>query len=309
MSADCIIEHRMKNNADNDDANPESEDDIIQEYGNEVIGREVEIYFLAEDDDDRQGQYYKGTVKDIRSTEDTANDDDGEKVPINEHYIIFDDGDSKWFHLKYYEDVKELCWVGPHPQKDLQKKASLKQAAQDQKAKAVEGDSKKAAALKEGDMNGKVKVKRMKEEELKEEKAKRIKTEKDSKVKVEKIKVDKDSKKAAVKQEDDNPKTRSVKDLIYSANLDNLESITAIIRFMDEIEPGNGYFERLQDNRNEFSSTRRKLRDIAKNKDHPDSRKLSFWVKNKAKGIKPVWKPPNHNILLGVIQLLKNVTK
>ena len=49
-----------------------------------------------------------------------------------------------------------------------------------------------------------------------------------------------------------------------------IDSLTAMIRYMDEQEPGKNYYDRQKDSRGECSGTRAKLRKFAKlNPQHP----------------------------------------
>ena len=77
------------------------------------------------------------------------------------------------------------------------------------------------------------------------------------------------------------------------------KSIDDIIRYMDRLEPDQGYFERQADSRDGCSKTRRKLRIFAdKNMTHPavSHRKRSG-----------SWTPPNKATLDSMIQLLKEM--
>ena len=74
------------------------------EYGEEVIGHGVEIYFL--DSDQRNGNFYQGKVIYVqRGVEDI---DPEEATSYNEHFVVFEDGDSRWFNLKEQEEQNEL---------------------------------------------------------------------------------------------------------------------------------------------------------------------------------------------------------
>jgi hypothetical protein len=77
------------------------------------------------------------------------------------------------------------------------------------------------------------------------------------------------------------------------------KSIDEIIRYMDHLEPDQGYFERQADSRDGCSKTRSKLRIFAnKNPTHPA---VSHWKRSGS------WTPPNKATLDSMIQLLKEM--
>ena len=79
------------------------------------------------------------------------------------------------------------------------------------------------------------------------------------------------------------------------------QSIDAIIRYMDSIEPGAQYFERQADTRNGCSKTRKKLRAFADK--HPSHPAVSFWVATDK------WEPPSEFALAEIVKLLKTMIK
>jgi hypothetical protein len=78
-------------------------------------------------------------------------------------------------------------------------------------------------------------------------------------------------------------------------------SITAIIRYMDVLEPGKHYHQRQQDSRGECSRTRVKLRKFGRS--HPDHPAISFWIRTGS------WTPPDEAALGATIRLLKTMIK
>jgi hypothetical protein len=78
-------------------------------------------------------------------------------------------------------------------------------------------------------------------------------------------------------------------------------SITAIIQYMDVLEPGKQYFQRQQDSRGECSRTRKKLRTFARaNPEHPA---VKHWTRTQS------WTPPDQAALGATIRLLKTMIK
>lgn len=86
-----------------------------------------------------------------------------------------------------------------------------------------------------------------------------------------------------------------------TADLAELESIDAIIRFMDKIEPEKKYFERQMDNRNGCSKIRGKLRKFARKKENKNNDAVVFWLDTNK------WHPRNTEELRAIVQLLTNM--
>ncbi len=93
---------------------------------------------------------------------------------------------------------------------------------------------------------------------------------------------------------DDNVSAR-----IMTADLGKLKSITAIIKFMDEVEPGKKYYKRQEDNKGECSNVRCRLRAYARKHENTGDIAVEHWQKTNH------WAPPTHEALVALIQLIK----
>ena len=115
---------------------------------------------------------------------------------------------------------------------------------------------------------------------------------KSKKAKVEVIEVLSDSESKHEEYSDEDP---------YGTVFEIPASIDAILRFMDEREPGQNYHERQADSRGGCSGTRGKLRKFAnKNPNHPG---VAHWVETKD------WQPPSKASLVALIDLIKTFIK
>ena len=81
------------------------------------------------------------------------------------------------------------------------------------------------------------------------------------------------------------------------ADLSSLDSIDAILRHMDKLEPSQGYFDRQKDSKGGCSGTRGKLRKLAKR--DPSLPGIAHWEKTGK------WAPPDQSTLDALIALLK----
>ncbi len=88
---------------------------------------------------------------------------------------------------------------------------------------------------------------------------------------------------------------------IMTADLKKMNSITAIIKFMDKIEPGQNYYKKQQDKRGECSNMRGKLRAYAKKKENDGDIAVAHWQRTSN------WAPPNHEALVALIDLIKDM--
>jgi len=93
---------------------------------------------------------------------------------------------------------------------------------------------------------------------------------------------------------DDNVSAR-----IMTADLGKLKSITAIIKFMDEVEPGKKYYKRQEDNRGECANIRCRLRAYARKHENTGDIAVEHWQKTE------LWAPPTHEALAALIELIK----
>jgi hypothetical protein len=78
-------------------------------------------------------------------------------------------------------------------------------------------------------------------------------------------------------------------------------SITAIVRYMDELEPDRGWYDRQRDSRGECSILRGKLRRFARS--HPRSLATRHWLETGK------WQPPDGEALSELVGLIKTMIK
>ena len=85
------------------------------------------------------------------------------------------------------------------------------------------------------------------------------------------------------------------------------KSVTAIVKYMDELEPTKKYYARQKDTRNECSKTRKKMRDFARtNPTHPA---VAHWVESGKVQKIGDWQPPDQETLNHMIALIKTMIK
>jgi len=250
-------------------------------YKDEVIGDRVEIAF---EDDRGKTKFYPGTIYKLKmELEDGALD--------IQHFVEFDDGDERWFDLGGEERQGRLRWPS--------KKRKVKEEAK------PEAD---APAAPPSVTPPKKEESEVKQEATREATARKAPPTSVTPAKMQRTKMKEESKKdeypmAPVKDEESSlPSEEHDTQGDSVPVLDPMpKSITAIIHYMDELEPDEDYYRRQADNRGECSKIRKKLRKFAKkNPSHPA---IKYYVETKD------WQPPDEATLNALIDLIKTMIK
>ena len=248
-----------------------------------VLGERVEVSF-------DEGDWYLGTIEEMKtSLKDGA--------LAYKHFVRFDDGDKKWLDLAEEEKLKQLRWPS---------KVGAKRVADPVGAppSPVKKSSKAPAGTPE---HKPVHAKMAKLTQASSPKAPMPApmpklAAPEPKLAAPIVRVPEPKLAAPIMRAE--PKLAphvSESKLAPGPERDMPDSIDAIIRYMDRIEPGKGYFQKQADNRDGCSKTRKKLRSFAdKNPTHPG---VAFWV-NTSK-----WAPPNQTALDACVALLKTMIK
>jgi hypothetical protein len=273
-------------------------------YKDEVLGRRVMVEFLIDDTDVRVS--FPGQIRKLKM----HLLDDG--TVETEHFILFDDNDTKWFDIVVEEEFGRLQWIDDDRKPSANNKTRIKQDSDSVKREESTGPH--SVKSEESPTAGSAKSKEatphpVKCEELTPKRAAETVAITPGKNKKQRTIYQEDSPAPPVKNEDplveDDAETSNDDEESGDNLFDDIsalpKSIDAIIRYMDHLEPDQGYFERQADSRDGCSKTRSKLRIFAnKNPNHPA---VSHW---KTSGS---WTPPNKATLDSMIQLLKEMIR
>jgi len=246
-------------------------------YKDEVLGSRCELAFDA-------GAFYAGTIRKVTMELNS----DG--TVTSKHYVVFDDGEKKWIDLSLEEADGELRWLkqasgskrsAPTTSMDSPAKRpqQLPEADPDETAPAPTPERKVAQAVREPKHATPPRA----------------------------------PPKAAVAPPVAVPEPKQAAPIAEPTQAQRVaeptqhvtggmpDSIDAIIRYMDRIEPGKSYFRRQADSRDGCSKTRKKLRAHADK--HPTDPAIAFWKQSGD------WKPPDQGSLDAIVALLKTMIK
>jgi len=108
-------------------------------------------------------------------------------------------------------------------------------------------------------------------------------------------------KKKAKKSSNSSIQLKAAPDTQHRTNiLDDIPAtIDDIIRYMDQLEPSENYYDRQKDTKGGSSKTRGKLRNFAKS--YPTNLAVMHWVETGK------WQPPNEEVLAALMEVLKNI--
>jgi hypothetical protein len=287
-----------------------SEESLQFNYkSDEVLGKRVEIEFEI-DAAQSLYEFYPGTVHKVLS--EFKEHIDGTYMSLTKHYVLFDDGEKKWFDLAVEAAAGRMRWLCIIDNKSIEgggggggggggtkrKRASpiKTETSEKKKLKHSPADKKRAAS-------GSASIKHEEEETDQEDKIQ-------GQLKVSDSMGDDvyfyDAISSPAEEEQQREEEEEAQEqLIIDQLIVELDvmpaSIDEIIRYMDHLEPGLHYFERQKDSRNACSKTRGKLRKYAHQ--HPDDPAVRHWVESNN------WQPPDQKALNALVGLIKTLIK